>query len=68
MHILSESSIDTTLCGYGMRTGREELGNTGCVEASLGKTEGRTQTSSSSTNNNGIVFVVNNGVLARDEP
>jgi len=51
-----------------MRTGREKFRDTSSVEASLGKTEGGTQTSSSSTNDDGIVLVVDNGVLAGDEP
>lgn len=50
-----------------MRTGREELGDTGSVEASFGETEGRAQTSTSSANNDGIVLVVDDGVLARDK-
>ena len=50
-----------------MRTSREKLGDTSSVEASLSETEGRTQTSSSSANDDGIVLVVDNGVLARDE-
>lgn len=68
VYVLSERGIDTTLSGDSVRTGGKELGDTSSVEASLGKTEGRTQTSSSSTDDNGIVLVVNDGVLARDEP
>lgn len=37
---------------------REKLGNTGGVETSLGQTEGRTQTGTTGTDNNGIVLVV----------
>lgn len=67
LYVLSERGIDTTLRGDGVRTGREELGDTGGVEASLGETEGRAQTSTSSANNDGIVLVVDDGVLARDK-
>ena len=67
LYVLSERGIDTTLRGYSVRTGREELGDTGSVEASLSETEGRTQTSSSSTNDDGIVLVIDDGVLAGDE-
>lgn len=50
-----------------MRTCREELGDTGGVEASLGETESSSQTGTTSTNNQGIVFVVNDGVLVAEE-
>jgi len=66
-YVLSERSVDTTLRSYSVGTGREELGDTSSVEASLSETEGRSQTSSSSADNNGIVLVVDNGVLAGDE-
>lgn len=51
-----------------MRTCGEELRDTGGVEASLGETKGRTQTSTSGTNDDGIVLMVDNRVLAGDEP
>ena len=51
-----------------MRTSREELRDTGSVETSLSETKGCAQTSSSSTNDNGIVLVVDNGILAGNEP
>lgn len=66
-YVLSERGIDTTLRGYSVRTGREELGDTSSVETSLSQTEGRSQTCSSSANNDGIVLVIDNGVLAGDE-
>ena len=50
-----------------MRSGGEELRDTGGVEASFSKAEGRSQTGATSSNDNGIVFVVDNGVLAGDE-
>lgn len=39
----------------------EKLRNTGSVEASLGQTEGGTQTGTASTDDNGIVLVVLGG-------
>lgn len=56
--VLSKGSVDTTLSGDGVRSGREKLGNTSSVEASLGQTEGRTQTGTTGTNDDGIVLVV----------
>ena len=41
-----------------MRSGREELRDTGSVEASLGKTKGGAQTGTTGANNNGIVLMV----------
>lgn len=66
-HSLSEGSVDTTLSGDSVRSGREKLGDTGSVEASLGETEGGSQTGTTSTNNQSIVFVVNDGVLVAEE-
>jgi len=61
---VTQSSVDTTLSGDGVRTGREELSDTGGVQASLGKTEGGTKTSTTGSNDESIVLVVDNGVLA----
>ena len=58
IHALSKSSIDTTLSGDSVRSGREELGNAGGVEASLRETESSTETGTTSTYNNGIVLVI----------
>jgi hypothetical protein len=57
-NLLSKSSIDTTLGSDSVRTSREELGDTSSVEASLGQTEGSTQTGTTGTNHNGIVLVI----------
>jgi len=38
---VSERGIDTTLRGDGVRTGREELGDSGSVEASFGETDSK---------------------------
>lgn len=55
---LSKSSIDTTLSGDGVGSGREEFGDTGSVETGLGETESRTKTGTTSTYDNGIVLVI----------
>lgn len=41
-----------------MTSCREKLGNTCCVEAGFRKTEGGTQTGTTSTDDYGIVFVI----------
>jgi hypothetical protein len=41
-----------------VRASGEKLGDTSSVEASLGQTEGSTQTGTTGTNHNGIVLVV----------
>jgi hypothetical protein len=56
--VLSESSVDTTLGGDSVTSGREQLGHTGGFEASLGKTEGSAQTGTTGTDNDGIVLVI----------
>lgn len=55
---VSESSIDSSLCGDGVRSSWEELGNTSSVESSLGKTESCAETSTSSSDDDSIVLVV----------
>ncbi len=49
-----------------MRTGGEELGDTSGVKTSLSKTEGCTETSTTGTNDESIVGVVDNGILGGD--
>jgi hypothetical protein len=66
-HSLSKGSVDTTLSGNGMRSSGEQLGDTGSVEAGLGKTEGGSQTSTAGADDESIVFVVNDGVLVAEE-
>lgn len=41
---VSQSGIDTTLCGDGMRTRGEELGDTCGLETGFGETEGCSKT------------------------
>jgi hypothetical protein len=45
-----------------VRASWEELGDAGGLEASLGQTEGSTETSTTGTDNHGIVCVVDHGV------
>ena len=56
--VLSKSSVDTTLGSNSVRSRREEFGDTSGVESSLRKTEGGTETSTTGTNDDGIVLVV----------
>ena len=46
-----------------MRSGWEELGDASSLEASLGKTEGSSETGTASTDNNGVIFMINNSVV-----
>lgn len=55
---VAKGSVDTTLSGDSVTSGREKLGNTGSVEASLSKTESGTKTGTTGTDNEGIVLVV----------
>jgi hypothetical protein len=50
-----------------MRSGWEEFRYTSRVEASFSKTKGRSETRATRAYNNGIIFVVYDGVLLRDE-
>jgi len=50
-----------------VRSRREELGNTCGVETSLGETKGGSQTCTTSANDKGIIFVVDDRVFIRDE-
>lgn len=67
---VTQSGIDTTLSGDGVGTSREELGNDGGLEALrtdgrrgereyiFRKTHSSTKTSTTSTNNNTIIFMI----------
>mmetsp|Transcript_45581 Transcript_45581/g.121197 ORF Transcript_45581/g.121197 Transcript_45581/m.121197 type:complete len:372 (+) Transcript_45581:1171-2286(+) len=61
---IAQSSIDTTLCSYSVRTSGEKLGDASNLEPSLSKTHSRTKTGTTSANNDGIVGVVHDVVLA----
>jgi hypothetical protein len=62
-HFTTECSRGCYLGSDGVGTGREELGDTGGVETSLSETEGGTETGTTGTDDEGIVGVVDNGVL-----
>ena len=53
----------TYLGSDGMGSGGEELGDASSLETSFGETEGGSETGTTSTNNDGIVLMVNNGVV-----
>lgn len=55
---VTEGGVDTTLSSDSVASGREQLGDTGSVETGLSKTEGGSQTGTTSTNDEGIVLVV----------
>jgi hypothetical protein len=60
---VSESCIDTTLSSDSVASSGKQFRDTGSVEASFRQTEGGSQTSTSGTDNDGIVLVVNNWVV-----
>lgn len=64
---VTQRSIDTALRGHGVASSREELGDAGSVEPSLGKTEGSAQARAAGSDDNGIVLVVLGG-KAHDQP
>jgi len=55
---VAKGSVDATLRGDCVASGREELGDTGGVEACLGKTKGGPQTGATGTDDECIVLVV----------
>ena len=57
-NVLSQRSIDASLCGYRVTSCREQLRYTRGFEPRLRKPESCTETSSTSTDDEGIVFVV----------
>lgn len=60
---LSERSINTTLRSDCVTSRGEKLGYACSVETSLCQTESGSQTGTTSTNNDGIVLVINDWVL-----
>lgn len=57
---VAESSVDATLGGDSVTSSGKQLRDTGSVEASLGETKGGTETSTTGTDDEGIVLVVLN--------
>lgn len=64
---VSERGIDTALRSDGVRTRREQLGDTSSVEAGLGQTEGGAETGATSAYNKSIVLMVYHRVLVAEE-
>ena len=62
---VTKSSVDTTLGSDCVRTSGEQLGDAGRLETRLSQTHSSTKTSTTGTNNDGIVVVVNNVVSLR---
>jgi len=60
---VSEGCIDTTLSSDGVRTSWEQLGDTSSLETFLDETKSGSKTSTTGTNYDCIVSVVNNGVF-----
>mmetsp|Transcript_27195 Transcript_27195/g.33827 ORF Transcript_27195/g.33827 Transcript_27195/m.33827 type:complete len:379 (-) Transcript_27195:7-1143(-) len=61
---VAEGSVNTSLCSNSMGSGREELGDASRAETSLRETKSSTESSTTSTDNDGIVSVVDDGIVA----
>merc|ERR1712093_21258 len=64
---VAKSSVDTTLSGDSVGSGGEELCDAGGVEAGLCETEGGSQAGTTGADDDGIVLVVDDRVLAGDD-
>lgn len=60
---VTESGVDTTLGGNSVGSGWEQLGDTSDLEALLNQTEGGSKTGTTGTDDNTVVFVVNDVVV-----
>jgi len=61
---VAECSIDTALGSDSVRSGGEELGDASSLEACLRESESGSETSTTGTDDDGIVLVINDGVVA----
>jgi hypothetical protein len=61
---IAESSIDTALSSNSVRSGREKLGDAGSLVASLGEAKSSSQTGTASTDDEGVISVIDHGVVA----
>jgi hypothetical protein len=61
---IAESRIDSALSGDSVTPGGEQLGDASGLEASLGESEGGAQTSTARADNNSVVLVINDCVVA----
>ena len=56
--LLSERSVNTTLCSHCVTSCREEFGYACCIEASLRQAEGSSKTRSAGANHECIIFMI----------
>lgn len=63
MHV-SKSSVDTTLSGNSVRSSWEQFRNTGGFIAGFTKSESSSESSATSSDNDGVVLVINNGIVS----
>ena len=61
---MSEQTRITYLGSDCVRSGREKLGNAGGFETSLGESEGSAESSATGSNDDGVVLVIDDGVVA----
>ena len=60
---VTEGGVDSTLSGDGMRPSGEQLRNASGLETSLGKSEGGSETGTTSSDDDGIILMINDGVV-----
>lgn len=56
--LLSQRSINATLCSYGVTPRREQFGYACSIEACLGQTKSSSQTGATSAHNKSVIFMV----------
>jgi hypothetical protein len=61
---ISQCGIDTSLCGYGMRSSGEQFGHTGRFESSFGESHGGSKSCSTGSYDDGIIFMIDYGVVS----
>jgi len=60
---VTESCINTTLSGNSERSSREQLRDASGLETSLGQTESSSETGTTSSDDDGIILMINDGVV-----
>ena len=63
---VTEGCVNTPLGGDSVGSGWEKFGNTGGFKALFDKTESGSKSSTSSTNDNGVKSVINDGILFKE--
>ena len=61
---VSEGGIDSSLSGNSVRSGWEELRDTCGFESGLGQTERSSETSTTCTDDDGVICMVNDGIIS----